>query len=150
VHDLRNLYQKVVLDHYKNPQNFHKPEHSNRRADGFDPLCGDKLSVYLRIEKGVIQDIGFVGAGCAISIASASMMTEHLKGKTQAEAKSVCNSFLLLMNGRSEDQSGADTLGSLNALLSVRDYPVRVKCATLAWRTVGAALEECQNNCAIK
>ncbi len=86
--DLRDLYQEVILDHNKKPRNFHKLEHANRQADGYNPLCGDKLSVFIQIEDGIVKDIGFVGAGCAISTASASMMTESLKGKTEAEAKS--------------------------------------------------------------
>ena len=139
--DLRDLYQEVILDHHKKPRNFHKIEHANKQADGFNPLCGDKLSVYLQIEDGVIRDIGFIGAGCAISTASASMMTESLKGKTEAEAKVIFERFHQLVTDHSEPQPDPATMGKLAVFSGVREYPVRVKCATLAWHTMRAALE---------
>ena len=142
--DLQGLYQEAILDHYRKPRNFHKLEHSNRQADGYNPLCGDKLGIYLLIENGTIQDIGFAGSGCAISIASASMMTESLKGKTEAEAKTLYDNFILLMTHHSIAPSYPDDMGKLAVLSSVRDYPVRVKCATLAWHTLRAALESKQ------
>jgi len=139
--DLRDLYQEVILDHHKKPRNFHKLENANRRADGYNPLCGDKLSVYMQVENGVIRDIGFVGAGCAISTASASMMTESLKGKTEAEAKAVFERFHELVTNHSGSQPDPAALGKLAVFSGVREYPVRVKCATLAWHTMHAALE---------
>jgi nitrogen fixation protein NifU and related proteins len=139
--DLRDLYQEMILDHHRKPRNFHKLEHANRQADGFNPLCGDKLSVYLRIENGVVADIGFVGTGCAISTASASMMTESLKGKTEAEAKTIFENFHRLVTKHSEPQPDPAAMGKLAVFSGVREYPVRVKCATLAWHTMRAALE---------
>jgi nitrogen fixation protein NifU and related proteins len=139
--DLQDLYQEAILDHFRKPRNFHKLEHSNRQADGHNPLCGDKLGIYLLIENGTIQDIGFAGSGCAISIASASMMTESLKGKTEAEAKTIYDNFILLITHHPFAQSHPDDMGKLTVFSSVRDYPVRVKCATLAWHTLRAALE---------
>jgi nitrogen fixation NifU-like protein len=140
--DLRELYQEVILDHHKKPRNFHKLEHSNRQADGYNPLCGDKISVYLRIENGLIADIGFVGVGCAISTASASMMTESLKGKTEAEARTLFEHFHQFVTNYSGAQQDASTMGKLAVFSGVREYPVRVKCATLAWHTMKAALEQ--------
>jgi len=139
--DLRDLYQQVILDHHKKPRNFRIPEKSNRRADGHNPLCGDKVSVYLIIEGGRIREIAFQGAGCAISTASASMMTEALKGKTEEEAEALFEQFHALVTGRTA-AGGEDTdLGKLEVFSGVREYPVRVKCASLAWHTMRAALE---------
>ena len=139
--DLRDLYQEVIVDHHKKPRNFHKLEHANRQADGYNPLCGDKLSVFIQIENGIVKDIGFVGAGCAISTASASMMTESLKDKTEAEAKAIFERFHQLVTDHSEPQPNPATLGELAVFSGVREYPVRVKCATLAWHTMRAALD---------
>jgi nitrogen fixation NifU-like protein len=139
--DLRDLYQEVILDHHKKPRNFHKLQNANRQADGYNPLCGDKLSVYMRVEEGVVKEIGFIGTGCAISTASASMMTESLKGKTEAEAKAVFEKFHALVTNHSETQPDPASLGKLAVFSGVREYPVRVKCATLAWHTMRAALE---------
>lgn len=137
--DLRELYQEVILDHHKRPRNFRAPADANRSANGFNPLCGDKVTVYLRMEDGVVRDIAFQGSGCAISTASASMMTESLKGKTEAEAERIFERFHELVTGTG-DPDGAD-LGKLAVFAGVREYPVRVKCATLAWHTMRAALE---------
>jgi nitrogen fixation protein NifU and related proteins len=139
--DLRDLYQDVILDHHKKPRNFHKLDHANRQADGYNPLCGDKLSVYLQIENGVVKDIGFIGTGCAISTASASMMTESLKGKTETEAKAIFERFHQLATDHSEPQPDLAAMGKLAVFSGIREYPVRVKCATLAWHTMRAALE---------
>jgi len=139
--ELRELYQDLILDHYKNPRNLHRLEYPNRKADGLNPLCGDKFSVYLAIEEGRICDIAFEGAGCAISMASASMMTVILKGKSEKEALAIHNAFLQLLSSRSEVPPGIDLLGELAVFSSVRDYPVRVKCATLAWHALRAALD---------
>jgi nitrogen fixation NifU-like protein len=140
--DLRDLYQEVILDHHKKPRNFHKLENANRQADGYNPLCGDKLSVYMRVEEGVVKEIGFIGTGCAISTASASMMTESLKGKTEAEAMAVFEKFHALVTNHSEPLPDPASLGKLAVFCGVREYPVRVKCATLAWHTMRAALEQ--------
>ncbi len=139
--DLRDLYQELILDHHRRPRNFHKVEQSNRQADGFNPLCGDKLSVYLRIEDGIVRDAGFVGTGCAISTASASMMTESLKGKTEAEVEALFKRFHDLVTGNLPPDADLGGLGKLAVFAGVREYPVRVKCASLAWHTMHAALE---------
>jgi len=139
--DLRDLYQEVILDHHKKPRNFHRLDHANRQADGYNPLCGDKLSVYMQIENGVVKDIGFIGTGCAISTASASMMTESLKGKTETEVKAIFERFHQLVTDHSESMPDPATMGKLAVFAGVREYPVRVKCATLAWHTMRAALE---------
>lgn len=136
--DLRELYQEVILDHSKHPRNFRRVEGDHRAADGYNPLCGDKVTVYAKVEGDVITDLGFQGAGCAISTASASMMTTALKGKTLAEAEVLFQQFHSMVTG-----GGADTgaLGSLEVFAGVCDYPMRVKCASLAWHTVRAALQ---------
>ena len=139
--DLRELYQEVILDHHKKPRNFRKPEGANKRAEGFNPLCGDKISLYLTIENGVVRDAGFVGSGCAISTASASMMTESLKGKTEAEVEALFERFHALVTGKTPPDAETSGLGKLAVFAGVRDYPVRVKCATLCWHTMLAALK---------
>lgn len=146
--DLRDLYQEVILDHHKKPRNFHKLEHANRQADGYNPLCGDKLSVYLQIENGTVKDIGFIGTGCAISTASASMMTEQLKGKTEAQAREVFERFHQLVTDHSQTAPDLSAMGKLAVFSGVREYPVRVKCATLAWHTMCAALDQRQETVA--
>ncbi len=135
---LRELYQEVILDHTRNPRNFREIENASHDAKGHNPLCGDRLSLYIVVEDGVIQDVSFKGAGCAISTASASMMTEALKGRTKAEAEALFGAFHDVVTGK----QGADeeALGKLAVFAGVRDYPVRVKCATLAWHTLKAAL----------
>jgi len=138
--DLRELYQQVILDHHKRPRNFHKLAHANRTAEGFNPLCGDKIDLYLEVEDGVVKDIGFEGSGCAISTASASMMTESLKGKTEDEARALFERFHELVTGNGAQDVAK--LGKLAVFSGVRDYPVRVKCAVLCWHTMKAALEE--------
>jgi len=137
--DLRELYQEVILDHHKRPRNFHKLEDANRHAEGFNPLCGDKIQLYLRVEDGIVRDAGFEGSGCAISTASASLMTEMLKGKTEAESEALFEKFHDLVTGRSMPDSAS--LGKLAVFSGVREYPVRVKCAVLAWHTLRAALQ---------
>ncbi len=137
--DLRELYQEVILDHHRRPRNFHRLEDANRRAEGFNPLCGDKIHLYLRIEDGIVKDVGFEGSGCAISTASASMMTEGVKGKTEAEAEELFEKFHDLVTGKTTPDPAS--LGKLAVFSGVREYPVRVKCATLAWHTLRAALQ---------
>jgi nitrogen fixation NifU-like protein len=138
---LRDLYQEVILDHSKSPRNFRVPEGASREARGYNPLCGDRITLFVDVEGGVVRNIGFQGAGCAISTASASMMTEALKGKTEAEAEKLFATFHALVTGRSE-LVDEESLGKLAVFAGVRDYPVRVKCATLAWHTLKAALAQ--------
>jgi nitrogen fixation protein NifU and related proteins len=140
--DLRSLYEEVILDHNRQPRNFRRvPEGANRHAHGHNPLCGDQLKLDLRVENGVIQDLAFDGSGCAISTASASLMTESLKGKTLAQADVLFDNVL---NAITKDGSSAE-LGKLQVLAGVRDYPSRVKCATLPWHTLRAALTNAQD-----
>ena len=136
--DLRDLYQEVILDHNKKPRNFHALPEANRKADGFNPLCGDKVTVFAKVEGGILQDLAFQGSGCAISTASASLMTEQLKGKTESEAKKIFRLFHAMVTGKEASSEG---LGKLAALSGVSEFPVRVKCASLAWHTLNAALE---------
>ncbi|HWF86917.1 MAG TPA: SUF system NifU family Fe-S cluster assembly protein [Vicinamibacterales bacterium] len=135
--DLQELYQEVILDHNRRPRNF-RALAGGRKAEGFNPLCGDRLSVYLRVDDGVISDVSFQGSGCAISKASASLMTESVKGKTIAEAGALFNRFLQMIT--SPPDSPADQLGKLTVLAGVRQFPIRVKCASLAWHTLHAAI----------
>jgi nitrogen fixation NifU-like protein len=139
VSDLRELYQEVIFDHNRNPRNFGKLAGANRHADGYNPLCGDKLSLYLKIDGDVIVDARFEGAGCAISTASASLMTERLKGMTVADAEDLFRKFHAVVTEGGQNAAGPE-LGKLSVLTGVRDYPARVKCATLAWHTLEAAL----------
>ncbi len=139
--DLRDLYQEVILDHQKKPRNFRALPIANRQAEGFNPLCGDKLQLFLKMENGVIQEVGFQGSGCAISTASASMMTECVKGKTPAEAEAIFKKFQELVTGLSHQATPAPDLGKLEVFAGVREFPVRVKCATLPWHTLRAALK---------
>ncbi len=138
--DLRELYQEIILDHHREPRNFRAPGDANRHAEGFNPLCGDKVTVYARIEDGVIRDIAFQGSGCAISTASASMMTEALKGKSEEDAAQIFGRFHDLVTGKTSSDCDSSTMGKLEVFTGVRDYPTRVKCATLAWHTMRAAL----------
>lgn len=139
--DLRELYQEVILDHNKRPRNFQKLEGANRAADGYNPLCGDQITVYLLVEDHVIRDIAFQGSGCAISKASASMMTAAVKGKTTAEAESLFETFHRMVTADLSAASDPLVVGKLAAFAGVREFPVRVKCATLPWHTLQAALE---------
>lgn len=136
--DLRELYQEVILDHRKKPRNYREMEDANRRLDGFNPLCGDKVTVYLLVQDDVVQEISFQGEGCAISTASASMMSEHLKGKTAQEVEAVFQDFLSLVTGKSD---AIDELGKLAVFSGVSEFPLRVKCATLPWHTLRGALK---------
>ncbi len=139
--DLSELYQQVILDHSKKPRNFQKLEGANRTAEGYNPLCGDKVTVYLKLEDGVVRDISFQGSGCAISTASASMMTTSLKGKTMAEAEALFESFHRLATGQPDRAMDHFELGKLAAFSGISEFPVRIKCATLPWHTLHAALE---------
>ena len=132
-----DLYQEVILDHSKRPRNCHSMDDANHKAEGYNPLCGDKLKLYLKIEDDVVKDVSFVGSGCAISTASASLMTESLKGKSRKEALKLLEKFHELLT---TDSPVSKDLGKLVVFCGVRDYPARVKCATLAWHTLKSAL----------
>jgi len=140
--ELSELYQAVILDHNKKPRNFHKLENANHSAEGFNPLCGDQLKVYLHVEDDQVKEVSFEGSGCAISKASASMMTQAVKGKTKAEAETLFNEFHRMATGELDEESEANHLGKLTIFAGVRDFPARVKCATLSWHTMHAALNE--------
>ena len=137
--DLKDLYQDVIVDHNRNPRNFRKLPDATRTLEGFNPLCGDKLTLYLKLEGERISDLAFEGSGCAISVASASLMTEHLKGKTRAEAEQIFDRMHNLLTHADAD---AESLGKLAALSGVHEYPSRVKCASLCWHTLKSALAE--------
>jgi len=139
--DLRDLYQDIILDHYKKPRNCTELDDATAFANGHNPLCGDRINVYLRVEDGVVKDATFQGAGCAISTASASMMTEAIKGKPVAEVQELFERFHKMVTGKSNGDE-EEALGKLGALSGVRDIPIRVKCATLAWHTLQAALKQ--------
>jgi len=141
VSELRELYQEYVLDHGKNPRNFRFPDGATHEADGYNPLCGDKITVKIEVEGDVIRDVGFQGQGCAISTASASTMTEAVKGKTLAEAKQYFDTFLAMVKGEAEPDLLDEELETLSVFAGVAEFPMRVKCATLAWHTLTAALE---------
>ena len=140
--ELRELYQAVILDHNKNPKNFREIESPTHESDGHNPLCGDRVHVYLHVDESQrIQDISFQGSGCAISKASSSVMTTILKGKTVEEAKAEFDTFQSLITGSDSEEPDIDKHGQLAAFVGVREFPMRVKCATLAWHTVVAALD---------
>ena len=137
---LRDLYQEVVLDHGRKPRNFRKPEGANRRAEGVNPLCGDQITVFLKVAGDRIEDIGFEGAGCAISKASASMMTGAVKNKTRAEAETLFEQVHAMLT-EGPETIDLEKLGKISALSGVWEFPARVKCASLAWHTLRSALE---------
>ncbi len=139
--DLHELYQEVILDHNKRPRNFQKLEGANRTAEGYNPLCGDQITVYVRLEDDVIKDISFQGSGCAISKASASLMTTSVKGKTQAEAEVLFDRVHTMLTGERDTTVDPHELGKLTVLSGVCEFPARVKCASLAWHTLHAALK---------
>lgn len=141
MNDLRELYQEVILDHSRRPRNFHEMAEANRRAEGYNPLCGDRATVYLRVEDDVVQDVSFKGVGCSISTASASMMTEALRGKSVAEAKALFERFHELVTSDPGGAEGGEGLGKLAVFSGVCEFPMRVKCASLPWHTMKAALE---------
>ena len=143
MNDLRELYQEVILDHNRRPRNFGPLPAANRQAEGNNPLCGDQVSVRLDVADGRIQDIAFQGVGCAISMASASLMTEALKGQTVEEARRLFHVFHdLLTTGEVRDRESSPELGKLAVFTGVREFPMRVKCATLPWHTLLAALSD--------
>jgi len=135
--DLRELYQETIFDHYRRPRNYGRLDGANRTAEGYNPLCGDKVTLYLQVEEGVIRDARFEGSGCAIATASASLMTESIKGKREDEALRLLESI----HGMVTTGAMSGDLGKLEVLAGVHEFPLRVKCATLAWHTMKAALE---------
>ena len=138
--ELSELYQAVILDHNKKPRNFHALETANHTDEGFNPLCGDQLTLYLQLEDDAVKDISFLGTGCAIWKASASMMTQALKGKSKQEAEELFNEFHRMVTGQLDEEEEPNHLGRLTIFAGVREFPVRVKCATLSWHTMHAAL----------
>lgn len=138
--ELSELYQQVILDHNKKPRNFRRLETANRTAEGMNPLCGDQLTVYLLLEDDAVKDVSFEGSGCAISKAAASMMTQAVKGKTRAEAEALFDEFHRMVTGELDEENQPNNLGRLKIFAGVRDYPARVKCASLSWHTLHAAL----------
>jgi nitrogen fixation NifU-like protein len=137
--DLSDLYQEVILDHNRSPRNFRRIEGASHHAEGFNPLCGDRVTVFVQIEGDRIADVTFEGSGCAISKASASLMTDALKGSTVADARSLFERFHRMVTTPSDQ--AVEELGKLSALAGVREFPVRVKCASLAWHTLKAAID---------
>lgn len=136
--DLSELYQEVIFDHYRRPRNRGVLAGANRKAEGYNPLCGDKVTLYLKIEDGIVKDVSFEGTGCAIATASASLMTEALKGKTEAQVQALFGRFHEMVTA--SDAAPQAEMGKLSVLSGVREFPARVKCATLAWHTLQAAL----------
>ncbi len=140
--ELSDLYQEVILDHNKNPRNFREIENADKQADGHNPLCGDQLKVYLSMEDDKVKDVAFKGSGCAISKASASMMTQAVKGKTKEEADVMFTEFRQMVMGEMDAETTDNSLGKLKIFAGVREFPARVKCASLSWHTVHAALND--------
>lgn len=140
--DLQDLYQEVIIDHNRCPRNFGKLENPTQAAQGYNPLCGDKLNLYLKMERGTVTDVRFDGSGCAISVASASLMTDTLKGMTLDQVEQLFQNFHnLIMEEKDPDKEQVEALGKLAALLGVKQYPARVKCATLCWHTLHSAMQ---------
>ena len=140
--ELSELYQQVILDHNKKPRNFRKLETANHSAEGYNPLCGDQLTVYLDLEDGLVKDVGFEGSGCAISKAAASMMTQAVKGKSKEQVENLFSEFHSMVTGELNEEAEENNLGNLKIFAGVREFPVRVKCATLPWHTLHAALNK--------
>ena len=138
--DLRDMYQEIILEHAKSPRNYRALQQPSGRAEGYNPLCGDRCTVFINAKDGVILDISFEGSGCAISRASASMMTQGLKGKTLEEADKMFHSFHSLVTGQNNPNGPQTDIGKLKVFGGVSEFPARVKCATLAWHTLQAAL----------
>lgn len=137
--DLSELYQEILLEHNSRPRNFRKPEETTQSAEGYNPLCGDRITLYLKVEDGTIADVGFQGSGCAISRASASMLTQSIKGHTVSQAEELFDKFHRMMT-EPDAELDYDALGDLETLSGVTQFPTRIKCAVLAWHTLRAAL----------
>ncbi len=144
--ELRDLYQEVILDHYRHPRHHGRVEDASNEADGFNPLCGDRIHMTIRLDGEKVEEIAFEGAGCAISTASASLLTEALVGKSKQEAKELFERFHRLVTTEDATSDDEAELGKLAVFAGVREYPVRVKCATLAWHTLKAALDKDQDS----
>jgi nitrogen fixation NifU-like protein len=140
--ELSELYQQVILDHNKKPRNFRKLDTANHSAEGYNPLCGDQMTIYITLEDDLVKDVGFEGSGCAISKASASMMTQAIKGKSKEEAETLFKEFHSMVTGELDHETEENSLGNLKIFAGVREFPVRVKCATLPWHTMHAALNK--------
>ena len=140
--ELSELYQQVILDHNKKPRNFRKLDAANHSAEGYNPLCGDQLTIYMNVEDDHVKEVGFEGSGCAISKASASMMTQAVKGKSKEEAENLFKEFHSMVTGELDTETEENSLGNLKIFAGVREFPVRVKCATLPWHTMHAALNK--------
>ncbi len=140
--ELKELYQQVILDHNKNPRNFKKIENANHFAEGYNPLCGDRLNIYVELEGGRIKDISFQGSGCAISKASASLMSSIVKGLPVEEAEKLFEKFHAVITGKITDEENIEELGKLAVFAGVKEFPSRVKCASLAWHTMIAAFKQ--------
>lgn len=140
--ELNDLYQEVILDHNKNPRNFREIETATRTADGNNPLCGDALRVYVEMDGDAVKDVAFKGSGCAISKASASMMTQIIKGKSKQEAETLFHEFQKMVTGELDAETDENSLGKLKIFAGVLEFPARVKCASLSWHTLHAALNE--------
>lgn len=138
--ELSDLYQEVILDHNKNPRNFREIEDADNTADGKNPLCGDALRVYVAMDGDTVRDVSFKGSGCAISKASASMMTQVVKGKTKDEAEAIFSEFHKMVTGELDIETDENHLGKLKIFAGVLEFPARVKCASLSWHTLNAAL----------
>lgn len=139
--DLRELYQDIIVDHNRQPRNFRRMEDADRTAEGFNPLCGDKLTLYVKLDGETISDVSFQGSGCAISVASASLLTERLKGMKVAEAEELFEQMIPLLTGKLPESESREKFRKLAALEGVKEYPSRVKCASLCWHTLDAALK---------
>lgn len=144
--ELRELYQQIILDHNKNPKNYGEPAHYNHHSEGYNPLCGDKIHIYLDVEDDVIKDVGFTASGCAISKASASVMTTLLKGKSIAEAEEIFKKFQEMITADHAAEPDYEKLGKLAVFAGVREFPTRIKCATLGWHTLLDAIEDNQKS----
>lgn len=141
MNELRDLYQEIILDHNKSPRNFHEMPDATHKVEGYNPLCGDRYTIFVKIEDGMVADVSFLGAGCAISKASASVMSSLVKGRSVEQARALFEQFhALVTTNREIDEAELAELGKLGAFAGVRDYPARVKCATLAWHTLHGAL----------
>ena len=139
--DSQELYQEIVMDHNRRPRNFGSMTDSTATSEGFNPLCGDQITLFLKVSEDIVEDISFEGVGCAISKSSASMMTEGVKGKSVEEALTVFEAFREMMTAKSDGSKDSEILGDLEILKGVAQYPTRIKCATLSWHTLQAALQ---------
>lgn len=141
MNEMEELYREIILDHNKRPRNYRNMGEATHHADGHNPLCGDEIEVFVKVKDGVIEDISFQGEGCAISKSSASLMTTELKGKTVEEAMKECDLVVSMLSGKEQDEEKIEQMGDLAALQGVRQFPARIKCATLSWHTLEESLK---------